>query len=251
MFLPLIETRDDARPSANVVIVCEHASNHFPEAFSTLGLDAAARRAHIAWDPGALGVARAMAAELNADLVAGSVSRLIYDCNRPPEAPSACPERSERFGIPGNRGLSETGRAERMAAVYTPFRKALATLMQARGQGVLVTVHSFTPVYRGASRACEIGILHDRDSRLADVLLADWPGDAPWRASRNDPYGPEDGVTHTLVEHGLPRGWPNVMLEIRNDLIAREAAQSRAGRFLARRIALALPALNGGDRDAW
>ncbi|WP_328805915.1 N-formylglutamate amidohydrolase [Salipiger abyssi] len=250
MFLPLIEARDETRPSANVVVVCEHASNHFPEAFGTLGLGEDARRAHVAWDPGALGVARAMAAELNADLVAGSVSRLIYDCNRPPEAPSACPDRSERFEIPGNCTLSETDKAARVAAVYTPFRKALATLMQARGQGVLVTVHSFTPVYQGAPRDCEIGILHDRDSRLADALLSEWPGDAPWHASRNEPYGPGDGVTHTLVEHGIARGWPNVMLEIRNDLIASEATQSQAGRFLARRIALAMPALNGGDRYA-
>ncbi|APZ50751.1 N-formylglutamate amidohydrolase [Salipiger abyssi] len=250
MFLPLIEARDETRPSANVVVVCEHASNHFPEVFGTLGLGEDARRAHIAWDPGALGVARAMAAELNADLVAGSVSRLIYDCNRPPEAPSAFPERSELYEIPGNRALSEADRAERAAAVYTPFRKALAALMQARGQGVLVTVHSFTPVYQGVPRDCEIGILHDRDSRLADALLSDWPGAAPWRATRNAPYGPEDGVTHTLVEHGIARDWPNVMLEIRNDLIASEAAQLQAGRFLARRIALALPAMNGGGNDA-
>ena len=82
---------------------------------------------------------------------------------------------------------------------------------------MLVTVHSFTPVYKGQTRAVEIGILHDVDARLADAVLQVAAG---YNVQRNAPYGPADGVTHTLRRHALPRRLLNVMLEVRNDLIA-------------------------------
>lgn len=242
-FLPAIgrfcELNDAARVNG-IVIVCEHAANIFPAEFGYLGLTEDQRRAHIAWDPGALGVARAMARALKAILVAGRVSRLIYDCNRPPEAPSAFPARSEVFAIPGNVDLSADEKLRRVQAVYEPFRKGLTDVLNNFDEAVIVTVHSFTPVFDGKIRSCEIGILHDSDTRLADQMLADWPEDAPLRATRNDPYGPEDGVTHTLKEHGISRGWRNVMLEIRNDLIGTSHLQEQVGQLLATRVSEAL-----------
>ena len=165
-------------------------------------------------------------------MVAGTVSRLVYDCNRPPEAPSAIPERSERFDIPGNRGLTERQRAARVEAVYRPFEQALEHLLDARGSGVLVSVHSFTPVFNGAPRTVELGIVHDEDARVADAMLSLATDMTTLRAERNAPYGPEDGVTHTLIRHALPRRWLNVMLEIRNDLIATPPDQERVARQL-------------------
>ena len=76
---------------APVLILCEHASNAFPAEFGTLGLDDDARRSHAAWDPGALDIARRLSDAWAAPLVHSNVSRLIYDCNRPPEAPDAMP----------------------------------------------------------------------------------------------------------------------------------------------------------------
>ncbi|MDN2565625.1 N-formylglutamate amidohydrolase [Aquibium sp. A9E412] len=224
-----VVNRDGASP---VVLVCEHASNRIPAVYGDLGLDAEARASHAAYDPGALPVAERLSALFDAPLVAGTVSRLVYDLNRPPEAPSAMPARSERFEIAGNRGLAPAERAARVACVYRPFERALAGLLEARGSGVLVTVHSFTPVFHGRPRSTEIGILHDADARLADRMLALAPAVPGLRAERNRPYGPQDGVTHTLVRHALPRGWPNVMLEIRNDLIASAADQDEMARRL-------------------
>jgi hypothetical protein len=164
-----------------VVIVCEHAINTIPPEFGDLGLDPAARQSHIAWDPGALGVAHEMRRLLNADLVAGSVSRLLCDCNRPPEAPSAMPEMSEIFKIPGNWNLTERDRQRRTTAIYKPFYAALKDILDAHGEeGVLITVHSFTPVFKGVPRVCEIGILHDVDARLADAMFAATPSDFPF-----------------------------------------------------------------------
>ncbi len=226
-----------------VVLVCEHASCHIPAEFADLGLAPEARRSHVAWDPGALEVARALSRVLDAPLVASTVSRLVYDCNRPPEAPDSTPARSEVFDIPGNAGLDAAARRRRAALYYEPFRALLHETLSAPGRRTLVTVHSFTPVYMGRRREVELGILHDADSRLADEMLRLAPTHCRMRAWRNAPYGPEDGVTHTLRVHGLSRGIPNVMLEIRNDLIADEASQQKAGQCLAALLAAALEAL--------
>ena len=89
-----------------------------------------------------------------------------------------------------------------------PFRSALSTLLAERGEGILVTIHSFTPVYHGVRRDCEIGVLHDTDARLADAIFAALPSNFPFKLERNVPYSARDGVTHTLATHAVPRGWP-------------------------------------------
>jgi predicted N-formylglutamate amidohydrolase len=212
--------------AAPILLVCEHASNHIPDEFDNLGLNEDVRQSHVAWDPGAAGVARNMSEMLDAPLVECQVSRLVYDCNRPPDAPDAMPERSEVFDIPGNRALSDADKARRTEQFYLPFRAAVAEQLAARpSPSVLVTIHSFTPIYLGKPRAVELGILHDEDRRLADEMLRLAPEYTSLLVGRNDPYGPEDGVTHTLREHALPNGVLNVMLEIRNDLIDTEQAQ--------------------------
>lgn len=244
--MTVVETRN-ADSSAGVVFVCEHASNHIPERYAGLGLDAATLESHVAWDPGALPVASALAKHFGAPLVAARVSRLLHDCNRPPEAADAVPAKSEVYDIPGNQGLSGEERKARTTDIYEPFHAAVTRLLDARkavGLGTaLVTVHSFTPSYFGQPRSVELGVLHDADSRLADLLLAKAGALSGLKTARNDPYGPEDGVTHTLKRHGQARGLPNVMLEIRNDLLRTPEAQEGIAAKLACLLEAALPAL--------
>lgn len=205
------------------LILCEHASSHIPDRYDGLGLSEEARSSHVAWDPGARDLALLLSRALEAPVVASRVSRLVYDCNRPPEAPDAVPAKSERFDVPGNAALSDTDRQERVETVYRPFCEAVAGVIAARrasGKPLLViTVHSFTPVYFGRKRDVEIGILHDADSRLADAILARADLLPHRRIARNEPYGPADGVTHSLKIHALAHGFANVMLEVRNDLL--------------------------------
>ena len=203
-----------------VLLVCEHASRFIPEGLKNLGLDETAAQSHIAWDPGALAVAERISTALDATLIAQKISRLVYDCNRPPESDQAMRAESEVYNIPGNTGLSAAQRDERTDYIYRPFQKALAEAVKTRPQTVLVTIHSFTPVYNDAHRSVEVGILHDNDSRLADAMLKAAAKNPAFKVERNAPYGPEDGVTHTLAEHALPRGLLNVMVEVRNDLLA-------------------------------
>jgi predicted N-formylglutamate amidohydrolase len=234
-----IHNADGAGP---VVLVCEHAANHIPAAFGGLGLEAAVQQSHVAWDPSALAVAMGLSVALDSPLVAGTVSRLLYDCNRPPEAESAMPARSEVFDIPGNNNLSDAQKQNRTATIYRPFCAAVSDVLAARkhrGQGsAIVTIHSFTPIYFGKPRAVEIGILHDIDTRLADAMLAvDLPGR---RVERNEPYGPQDGVTHSLKLHGIANGLANVMIEIRNDLVRTPTDEAA---MTAEILALLRPAL--------
>lgn len=223
------------------VLVCEHASNHIPESLSRLGLREEDLSSHIAWDPGARAVAKTLSRDLDSPLVAACVSRLIYDCNRPPSEPSAMPARSESTDVPGNAGLGQSARLERTRSVYGPFRDRVADVLDgalALGRlPILMTIHSFTPVYLGQRREMDIGILHDSDSRFADALLqaaSEDEGAQSLRFRRNEPYGPADGVTHTLALHAVPRGLPNVMIEIRNELLADAAGRDRIAAVLGR-----------------
>lgn len=237
-----------------VVLACEHASNAMPAAYDWLGLPPEARTAHIAWDPGALGVSRRLSERLDAPLVHQRASRLLYDCNRPPEAESAMPATSEVYAIPGNAELDEAERARRVARFYEPWRRTLAGVLGERrarlAPTALVTIHSFTPVYRGVPRSVEIGILHDADARLADALLAACAAAGGYDTRRNEPYGPQDGVTHTLLEHALPLGLPNVMIEVRNDLVGDEAGEARVAAWLGERLVEALASLGMAARGA-
>jgi predicted N-formylglutamate amidohydrolase len=224
-----------AAGGSDIVLICEHASNTMPRALGTLGLDRAALESHIAWDIGAAGVAERLSEMLDAALIVQRFSRLAYDCNRPPDAADAYPERSEVFEIPGNSALSATERTRRADALYHPFHAAIDDLIDGRlasGRNVvLATVHSFTPVYFGTRRDGALGILHDTDCTLADSMLEAAAATGLEGVFRNYPYGPEDGVTHTLKKHGLARKIANVMLEIRNDLIADSSGQAEwAGR---------------------
>jgi predicted N-formylglutamate amidohydrolase len=234
---------ENATARGRIVLVCEHASNAFPAAWGDLGLTADQKNAHIAWDPGALGLSRALSKHLDAALIHAPVSRLIYDCNRAPDMPGAMPARSEIHDIPGNKLISATERAARTAAVYVPFHNALHGVIADRiAMGlapVIITIHSFTKLYHGQPRAVEFGVIHDADDHLARAILAAAQSKTNLRSELNAPYSAADGVTHTLRLQATPYGLPNAMLEIRNDLIASPDAEQRMADMLA-------PVLNMG-----
>jgi predicted N-formylglutamate amidohydrolase len=222
--------------SSPFVIVCDHASNFIPEEYGTLGLDPVELTRHIAWDPGALPVAQRLSAALDAPLVESCISRLVIDCNRPLDAPDLIWEVSETTEIPGNRSLGSEERAARVALAHTPFHDLIDSVIVERlrtGHAVrLVSVHSFTPVYKSVPRPWQIGIIHDDDSRLAKPMIA-----ALQRLRTvvgvNQPYSPADRVYYTLERHARSRGLPCAMIEIRNDEIADDGGQRNWAELLA------------------
>ena len=227
------------------VLACDHASNRFPEPYGNLGLTPHQRLMHIAWDPGALAVALQLSDLLDAPLVASTVSRLIIDCNRRPDAPDLIPIISERTEIPGNQGIGDNERAARIGAYHEPFHTALeGVLEQRRAAGtktILVTIHSFTPVYKDLPRPWPIGLIHAHDERftaaLRDALVGE---DAKLNVGWNQPYSALNGVTYTLEHHGEDRGLEATMIEIRHDEILEPEGVARWAARLARCLTVAL-----------
>jgi len=210
-------------------LVCDHASNWVPPSLQGLGLAPAELDRHIAWDPGALELARRLSGLLDAPLVHSTISRLVLDVNRDPTHHGSIVTSSEDTVIPGNQQLSPEERSRRVRSIYEPYHEALAQVIQAgltraAAPGV-VSIHSFTPVFRSEHRPWHIGVLSADDRRLAQPLI-DWlRAGGELHVGDNQPYAPADGVYHTLDRHCTHRGLRSVMLELRADLIADDASR--------------------------
>lgn len=217
----LIERADAA---GRFVLLCDHATNRLPPRYGSLGLGVEDLGRHFAWDPGAAGIARRMAERLDAPLVLANVSRLVIDCNRSPDAPDSIVAVGEMTPIPGNADLTVPERSRRVAEAYDPFHAAVSDAIDRRaarpGSFALCAIHTFTPVMRGTRRPWHVGIIHEESNPLADAVLAALRADSGLVVGDNEPYSPADRVYHTLERHGLARGLPTVMIEVRNDLVA-------------------------------
>ena len=240
----IVVNKDGSSP---FVLVCEHAGLELPEALGDMGMSPAELKSHVAWDPGAAAVAELMAVELNGPLIKQRYSRLVYDCNRPPSSGEAMRAVSEETRIPANADLSREEKQWRICNIYDAFHDCVAQHLDKCDAPVLVTVHSFTPVYHGQRRRVDVGILHDDDSRLADAVLAVAEFDDGVVVLRNEPYGPQDGVTHTLKLHGEKRQILNVMIEIKSELIDDEKNQQHYAHQLAKALKKAVDVLCVAD----
>lgn len=246
--------------SSPFIVICDHASNWLPKKYGRLGLSETDLLRHIGWDPGALPVAEALAKLLDAPLVASGVSRLAIDCNRPLHASDLIPAVSETTVIPGNVSLSDIERAERITLSWQPFHDAIERLLGERAaedkDTRLISIHSFTPTYKGISRPWEIGVLHDEDERLSAPLIAALQTVGGITIGDNQPYSPADNVYYTLEAHGRSRNLPCVMIEIRNDEITDVAGQQKWAGILADVLAgvslegIGAGSVSGGEKHA-
>lgn len=231
--------------SSPFVLSCEHAGRVIPESLGNLGVRSEEMDRHIAYDIGAEGVSRRLSAMLDAPLVLQRYSRLVIDCNRPFEAPDCMPAVSDGTAVPANARLSDEARRQRYVEIHQPFHDALAGLLDRRaGAGqpaVLVSIHSFTPrLLGGPERPWALGALSNRDGSFAKAFLAAFQTRNPAIVSaHNEPYVVDDASDYTIPVHGEQRGLPHLLLEIRNDLIADEAGQSRWARLVAETLVAA------------
>jgi predicted N-formylglutamate amidohydrolase len=231
-------------------LACDHGGRAIPRRLGRLGIAEPATFRHIAWDIGIAAVGGLLSAQLDAALVVQRYSRLVIDCNRDPSVPSSIPEISENTEIPGNRGLGVADRAARVAAVFQPYHEHIAAALdrrQAEGRvSVLVALHSFTPVFKGVSRPWHVGVLYNRDPRLADPLLRLLRAEGDLSVGDNEPYRVTDQTDYTVPVHGERRGLAHVEIEIRQDLIAEPSGQAAWAERLARVLPAAYRELSGG-----
>jgi predicted N-formylglutamate amidohydrolase len=225
---PVLAERTES--SSPLVFVSDHAGRRLPRALGNLGLAASDLERHIAYDIGILPVARKLAAAFDAPLLAQIYSRLVIDCNRSTHVAQSIPEISELTEIPGNHMLAPEQREARVEALFRPYHERIDALLDARAArglpSVLVAMHSFTPVYMGVSRPWRVGLLYNRDARLARPLLDLMNQDMAPYVGDGLPYAMDDLSDYTLPVHGEQRGLAHVGIEIRQDLIAEPRGQA-------------------------
>ncbi|MCE3003405.1 MAG: N-formylglutamate amidohydrolase [Xanthomonadaceae bacterium] len=223
----------------DVVVLCDHASNHVPAEYADLGLPPDELDRHIAWDPGAHGAAVALASALDCPLVHGIHSRLLVDLNRAHDDATLILAESDNTFVPGNLTISDDERAARVARFHAPYHARIdAHLDGLHAHGVrptVVAVHSFNPVLGGVARPWEIGVLWKLD-RAPVAPLIDWLAGDGWHVGDNQPYDGRTAMGWTLEYHAVRRGLPHVMFELRNDVVADGDAQATWGRRLARAL---------------
>jgi len=230
---------------SRVLLVCEHASNHIPERYAGLGMTDAAKISHAAWDPGAQAVAERLSALLDAPLVVSTVSRLVYDCNRPPTSSGAIRAVSEQIIVPGNEALTTLDQIERVETVYEPFTRTVAdTIKSFKTPPILVTIHSFTRTYNDRVREVDVGMIHDAHAKLAATMVDLSGARLGLNYALNMPYSKADEVAHTLEMHGTKNGLINVMIEVCNDLIETPEQQDEISQMLAELLSVSLAKLS-------
>lgn len=224
-----------ARRPSRWLVTCDHASNRVPDWIGggDLGIAAEDMARHIAYDVGAAGLARELAARLDAPAILSDFSRLVIDPNRGEDDPTLIMRIYDGTVIPANRHVGPDQREERLARLYRPYHDAYARLAAAHPQRAICAIHSFTPQLRGRPRRpWAVGVLYShRDERLGPALIRECR-DQGWITGDNEPYsGHLEG--DSIDRHALAHGRPNVLIELRNDLIADAGGQ----RLWAERLA--------------
>ncbi len=218
-----------------IIITCDHASNHVPVEVGNgcLGLPSDDMDRHIAYDVGAAGVSRHLGDLLNAPVILSKFSRLVIDPNRGEDDPTLIMQLYDGTIVPGNRHLTEQDRHWRLNTLYRPYHAGLAGLLASRTAPTLIAIHSFTAQLTGRpKRPWHIGILHEKDQRLAKPMLARLRAEPDLCVGENEPYGGHLNGD-SIDRHALDARHPNILIELRNDLIREDGRQQNWAERLA------------------
>jgi len=219
------------------LLTSDHFGRAIPKRLGDLGLPENELTRHIAWDIGIAGVARTLSEQLDAHLIAQAYSRLVIDCNRPFASPGSIPLISEATTVPGNEGLTREAIAARRREVFDPYHRHISDVIDRRSRDgmptVLLSLHSFTPVYAGIKRPWHVGTLYQGDNRLPPLLLSALRAQGELVVGDNEPYAVSDETDYTIPVHGEARGLMNTGIEIRQDLISDQAGEAAWAERLA------------------
>jgi predicted N-formylglutamate amidohydrolase len=220
------------------LLTCDHYGRLIPDVLDDLGLSESELTRHIAWDIGIAGVAEMLSKHLDAHLIVQRYSRLVIDCNRPPNVASSIPLISEATTVPGNEGMTREAAELRRAQIFDPYHRRIDEIIDQRRQRnmptILVSLHSFTPVYAGIARPWHIGTLYQRDKVLPPLLLQLLRAEPDLVVGDNEPYAVSDETDYTIPVHAEARGLMNTGIEIRQDLISDQAGEKAWADRLAR-----------------
>jgi predicted N-formylglutamate amidohydrolase len=235
---PFMTYNDHAR--GWMLLAADHASPFFPAAMNQLGLADWVLERHVAWDIGSDRLTRYLADELDAQAVLAGFSRLIVDPNRRLDDPTAFIEVSDGIAIPGNLGLDENQKALRVLSFYRPYHDAITARLDGfRSQGVvpaLISVHTCTPVFDRVVRPWHIGVMWDRDPRIAVPLMENLRHADGVCIGDNEPYSGRHPHDFTVDFHAESAGLPHVGIEVRQDLVNDDTGARKWAGILARAL---------------
>lgn len=226
----VVSAGTEAEALSDLLLICDHARNAVPPDVTPLGLPAEDMGRHIAYDVGARGVTLALAERLGAGAVLSTFSRLVIDPNRGEDDPTLVMRLADGSIIPGNRHVTREEVRRRVAAYHRPYHQAIDAeidrILARGGRPALVSIHSFTPQFRGRPwRPWHLGLLWDRDDRLLRPLAESLATEPDLVVGENEPYtGQLQG--DCLWQHGTNRGLPHILIEVRNDLISDPAGEA-------------------------
>jgi predicted N-formylglutamate amidohydrolase len=209
-------TTYNAGATSPFLFVADHAGNLIPRALDRLGLSEMELQRHIGWDIGIAGLGRMLADSLDATLIRQNYSRLVIDCNRPLDAPSSIPAVSESTDIPGNADVADVDKEARASEIFRPYHDGIEAALEARRQSgqatALVSLHSFTPVFKSVARPWHAAVLYNRDPRFAHRMMALLNAEKEFTVGENVPYTVSDTTDYTIPVHAERRGLHHLLI---------------------------------------
>ncbi len=223
-----------------ILLLCDHASNDVPLKLNGLDIDQAYFERHIAYDIGAADLTIQLAQRLHATAVLAGFSRLVMDANRFLSADTAMPELSDGVEIRGNLALSKSDALLRIEELFVPYHHAIAQqaarISALFSSPLIVAIHSFTPVFKGFERPWDIGIVWEGKNEIAKELIQYLRDNTDYSIGDNEPYHACDPLGYTMRTHAQSKGIPNLMFEVRQDLVTTAAGQRHFSKVLAQAI---------------
>jgi len=221
--------------ASQLLLICDHASAEVPHSLGRMGVHDEGFEQHIGYDIGSASVARLMSEQLDAQLILAGYSRLVIDLNRPPGHPESILAESDGTPIPGNASLGESDRRQRIRDLFEPYHdavnRALARLWERGTAPILFSVHSFSPGYGDKPRPWDVGVLWNRDPRIAVPLMEKLEARG-LNVGDNEPYSGHD-LAYTIDMHGAAAGIANCVIEINQEQVGDETGIARWGELLA------------------
>lgn len=231
-----------------IIFTCEHGGHRVPAEYRSLF--AGRQRllqSHRGYDPGALELAQQLSRRIRAPLVFSEVTRLLVELNRSPD--------SEDFFSAITRSAAQEQRGRIVSDHYLPYRRKVERRIAGwleEGRRVLhLSIHSFTPVFRGRRRDLDIGLLYDPARNQEAAFCKAWRKsllkcDPSLIVRANQPYrGTADGFTTYLrTLSGAGARYAGIELEV-NQRFCR--ASGERWRTLQANIAMALAHVLAAD----
>ncbi len=207
-----------SKKNKRILFIADHASNYIPSSLKNLGLKDNQLNSHIAYDLGVKELCINLSNLLNSKYIIGEYSRLIIDLNRDITDPTLIPEIVDRKIIKKNLNLSSYYKRKRISEIYNRYHRNIKKTINQNNITVLISLHSFNPIFKKKKRNIHFGILSNRDHRLSDYIITEMKSNK-LKVGDNEPY---EGnlIGDTMYKHGLKNNLHHTLIEVRNDLLS-------------------------------